>query len=333
MSGPRFSVIVPTRGDRSSLASTLAALRRQSLAPEAFEVHVVIDGGPAVASPHAEGVLVHALGGSARGPGEARNAGARHASGEWLAFTDDDCEPADDWLERAAIRLANEELHVLHGPTMAALAVNAEGAHESPALIRFDDPASPAALTTNLFVLAARFREAGGFDAAFAEPARDLYFREDSDLVWRLAAAGARVGFAPELQVQHAPLFPDARAVIRHARRHELDPLLASRHPGAFHRALEVKRVAGMRLRRPFHAAALTAVTGWLAAIILLAAGRAHWAAVPTTLAVLAHVVAALRYARSGSPAARAAGWLTPFVYIAALLRGCLRHGGWSVWR
>jgi glycosyltransferase involved in cell wall biosynthesis len=35
-----------------------------------------------------------------RGPGAARNAGARVVRGEYLPFTDDDCLAAPDWLEQ-----------------------------------------------------------------------------------------------------------------------------------------------------------------------------------------------------------------------------------------
>src|SRR5207248_9645513 len=33
-----------------------------------------------------------------RGPAPARNLAWRMAEGEWIAFTDDDCRPATDWL-------------------------------------------------------------------------------------------------------------------------------------------------------------------------------------------------------------------------------------------
>jgi len=36
------------------------------------------------------------------GPATARNTGAVRAKGEFLAFTDDDCTPASDWLQTLA---------------------------------------------------------------------------------------------------------------------------------------------------------------------------------------------------------------------------------------
>src|ERR1700688_3922137 len=40
--------------------------------------------------------------GPRRGPAANRNHGARHATGEWLAFLDDDCIPDGKWLDEIA---------------------------------------------------------------------------------------------------------------------------------------------------------------------------------------------------------------------------------------
>ena len=102
-----FSVVVPTRGDPGRLEGLLAALEAQSLPRERFELLLALDGGalePALAT------RVGALNGRVarlgqrRGPGAARNAAAALARFEWLAFTEDDCVPASDWLARAAER-------------------------------------------------------------------------------------------------------------------------------------------------------------------------------------------------------------------------------------
>ena len=38
------------------------------------------------------------------GPSRARNAGAKRAKGDILAFTDDDCMPSPDWLKSLSLR-------------------------------------------------------------------------------------------------------------------------------------------------------------------------------------------------------------------------------------
>src|SRR5207245_2995689 len=108
-SSPQFSVIVPTRGDPKRLLPLLDALERQTLDLASWEL-ILATEAPAL-DPAVErrvrsrpgGARVVQAGG---GPAAARNAGAAAARARWLAFTEDDCTPAPDWLERAAAALA-----------------------------------------------------------------------------------------------------------------------------------------------------------------------------------------------------------------------------------
>src|SRR3990172_7747823 len=58
------------------------------------------------------------------GPASARNTGAAQARGEFLAFTDDDCRPAPDWLRGLALRLTQSPDCVIGGRTTNALPDN-----------------------------------------------------------------------------------------------------------------------------------------------------------------------------------------------------------------
>src|SRR5579872_4836052 len=100
---PAISVVIPAYAYPAGLERLLTALTRQQLA-DSFEVVVMDDGSPESLRPVAEryaGALdlqyVRREGG---GPARARNAGARLARAEWVAFTDHDCEPAPDWLSQ-----------------------------------------------------------------------------------------------------------------------------------------------------------------------------------------------------------------------------------------
>jgi glycosyltransferase involved in cell wall biosynthesis len=87
---PRFSAIIPTYNRQDLLARTLESIWTQTFTD--LEVLVVDDGstdgtGDYLAS---LGNKVHVFTQSNRGPGAARNLGARHAQGQYLAFLDSD---------------------------------------------------------------------------------------------------------------------------------------------------------------------------------------------------------------------------------------------------
>jgi glycosyltransferase involved in cell wall biosynthesis len=107
---PKFSVVVPTHGRPRQIGACLACLADLDYPKESYEIVVVDDGSPTPldlsaaslpARPHVEVVRQRHS-----GPGSARNTGAKRARGRFLAFTDDDCLPAPDWL--AALADAHE---------------------------------------------------------------------------------------------------------------------------------------------------------------------------------------------------------------------------------
>ncbi len=95
-----ISAVVCTHNGAQRLPDVLSRLRRQSLDPARYEVIVVDDGSDDGSAAMAEsyGARVVRLN-PRRGVGAARNVGAASAGAPVVAFTDDDCEPAEDWLE------------------------------------------------------------------------------------------------------------------------------------------------------------------------------------------------------------------------------------------
>jgi len=102
---PFISVIIPTYHDWERLKLCLAALREQTYPQDRFEVLVVNndpqDPVPEMELPNNFQVLSESKPGSYA----ARNKGISVAKGEILAFTDSDCIPYEDWLEKAVERL------------------------------------------------------------------------------------------------------------------------------------------------------------------------------------------------------------------------------------
>lgn len=311
---PLFSVIVPTLGMPGRLDETLRALGVQTLPREQWELIVVLDGAGDVETVRARaaacGARVVPLP-AREGPGAARNAGAKAARGAWLAFTEDDCTPAPDWLERAAERLARApEIDVLEGRT------------EKPGgkKVHRHAGAQPLYLPTNLFVRRDVFERAGGYHTGYFDAARGIYFREDSDFGFTLEKLGARIGRAEDVLVEHPEEHAGFLDPLRWARRYEMDALLEARHPEKFRERIEVHRLGPFVIRRPIVRASILYVLALLLAAATWAGGlpgTAAWFAGFAGL-MLGVVWAKWRFDPRRLPVCV----IVPFVIVAALVRG-----------
>lgn len=100
---PFFSIIVATYARSAQLATCLQSLTHLEYPRDRFEVIVVDDGSKV--PPEAEVAGFHGrlhvtlLTQHHAGPAKARNTGAARAKGQFLAFTDDDYVPSNNWLQ------------------------------------------------------------------------------------------------------------------------------------------------------------------------------------------------------------------------------------------
>ena len=140
-----------------------------------------------------------------RAKAAARNAGANRARGTFLAFTDDDCMPKVDWLQKLAARFVKTPDDVIGGRTLNALPDNPYSTASQiliDYLYTYYNPTFNRACfltSNNLAVPAARFRALGGFDTSFP-----LAAAEDRDFCDRWRHRGYRMIYAPEVLVYHA---------------------------------------------------------------------------------------------------------------------------------
>ena len=208
-SRPRFSVVIPTFSRPGPLVECLRALATQDYPRDRFEVIVVDDGGDRPASAGAEPwrdwLDLTVLRQSNAGPARARNLGADRARGEYLAFTDDDCRPAPDWLARLADQFATAPDAMVGGRTINALTDNTY-AEASQSLISYlyatynADPARARFFASNnLAVPTADFRAMDGFDPSYPRAAG-----EDREFCERWRLSGRPMRFAPGAAVDHA---------------------------------------------------------------------------------------------------------------------------------
>jgi len=196
MNSTLVSVVVPTCRRPDLLARCLDCLAPgvQTLAANRYEVIVSDDGEPtaervvAERYPWASWIL-----GPRRGPAANRNAGARRARGEWLAFTDDDCVPDSGWLS-GLLAAVHDGCRVYEGRTTCVAGCRSP-LDQTPA-----NPTGGYLWSCNIFIRRTTFEAVGRFDEAFPYP-----HMEDVDLRERLARAGEGFEFVPAAVVDHPP--------------------------------------------------------------------------------------------------------------------------------
>jgi GT2 family glycosyltransferase len=201
---PAWSVVVPTFRRPEPLRRCIEALGRMRPDPR-FEVVIADDDPDGSAAAVVESVRIEPelrLVPAGGGPAAARNAGARVARGEWIAFTDDDCRPAPDWLAELAAAISEHGADGAAGTTRngsagpwseaSQLVVDALHATESEhGLPRF-------VASNNVAFRRSALLAIGGFDESFPDAAA-----EDRELCERWIRAGHVFAPAPSALVSH----------------------------------------------------------------------------------------------------------------------------------
>jgi GT2 family glycosyltransferase len=250
---PTVAVVVATHGRSILLPRLLRSLASQRGAPP-YEVVVVDDGSrddtwvtlQRLASGAPVPVRVLRLPRN-RGPASARNAGWRSTVAPLVAFTDDDCVPTPDWLAGMVRGLQTADL--AQGCTLPDPAQLARSGPFSRTLrIEHEDGFYQ---TCNLGYRRESLARAGGFDEEFRHPAG-----EDTELAWRVLAAGARSVFVPDALVHHDVRPSSVLAALRDTRRWGSVVLAVRKHPPLR------DRLHSRRFWRASHPPALLAVGG-----------------------------------------------------------------------
>ena len=103
---PFVSVIIPVYNDADRLSNCLSALERQTYPYQSFEVIVVDNASNENFAPIIENhPHVRILFQNRKGSYAARNKGIPETKGQIIAFTDSDCLPASDWIEKGVNQL------------------------------------------------------------------------------------------------------------------------------------------------------------------------------------------------------------------------------------
>jgi len=174
---PFFSIVVPTYNRPFQLMNCLGALAELDYPRACFEVIVVDDGSTLSLHEIEEAFsaklsLVFVRQANA-GPAAARNTGARHAKGQYIAMTDDDCAPASDWLTCLARQLEKDPTQLYGGRILNGLPGNRYAVvsqtilEEAYAWHRTAEGFPRFFATNNVAVSADSFHKIGGFHETF----------------------------------------------------------------------------------------------------------------------------------------------------------------------
>jgi glycosyltransferase involved in cell wall biosynthesis len=139
------------------------------------------------------------------GLGRARNAGIHASRGSVLAFTDDDCYPAVDYVDAVALAFASSTDAFIGGRILLY------DAEDHPITIRVDDARIPISAYSvvptgliqgaNMAFRRETLERIRGFDDALG--AGTPFFNDDVDAIARASAAGFPGSYVPEPLVHH----------------------------------------------------------------------------------------------------------------------------------
>lgn len=197
---PRISVVVCTYNGVATLPECLAGL--QQLQYPNFEVIVVNDGSLKGVTRIARQYPFRLINIPRSGLSAARNAGMRAATGEIVAYIDDDAYPDAHWLHYLAHTFLTTDYAAVGGPNIppatasltAACVAQAPG---GPAHVLLSDREAEHIPGCNMAFRRGVLQALGGFDTQFWTAGDDV------DLCWRLREAGYQIGFNPGAMVWH----------------------------------------------------------------------------------------------------------------------------------
>jgi GT2 family glycosyltransferase len=197
---PRISVVVCTRNGAATLGDCLAGVARLEY-PD-LETIVVDDGSTDTTAAVAAQHDVRLIETENRGLGRARNVGLAAATGEIVAYLDDDARPDPHWLSYLAHTFATTAHAGVGGPSaphpadgeFANCVANVPG---GPTHVLLTDVEAEHIPGCNMAFRKSALEAIGGFDPQFHTAGDDV------DVCWRIRDRGWTLGFSPGAVVWH----------------------------------------------------------------------------------------------------------------------------------
>ncbi len=201
---PRISVIVCSRNGARTIRDCLEGILRLDY-PD-YEAIVVNDGSIDGTGAIARSYGIRTINSGGAGLSAARNAGLAEATGDIVAYLDDDASPEPHWLRYLAMAFARTPHAAMGGPNRPP--VGPDQARDRIAECLAHAPGTP----THVMLTDDEAEHVPGCNMAFRRTALeairgfDPQFRvagDDVDVGWRIQAAGSTIGFCPTALVWH----------------------------------------------------------------------------------------------------------------------------------
>ncbi len=200
---PFVSVVVASYNEEKYIYKCLNALMAIHYPKDKLEIIVVSDGSKDRTVEFTKKYPVKLIDlVTNKGLSYARNAGAKVAKGEIIAYTDADCEPDPDWLYFLVQGFDNEKVGCVGGPNIThpddpfigRCTAQAPGA---PTHVLIDDITADHVPGCNMAFRKEVLEKIGGFDEIFRIAGDDV------DIEWTLQKEGYTVRYNPAAQVFH----------------------------------------------------------------------------------------------------------------------------------
>ena len=197
---PKISVVVCTFNGRRTIRECLEGIGK--LHYPNYETIVVDDGSTDGAGDIAAEYDVRLIRTENQGLSAARNLGWQSATGEIVAYIDDDARPDPDWLTYLAAAFLKEEYAGVGGPNIpvpddgdtANCIANSPG---GPAHVLLSDCEAEHIPGCNMAFRRSWLEVLNGFDPQFRQAGDDV------DVCWRTRDRGGKLGFSPAAMVWH----------------------------------------------------------------------------------------------------------------------------------
>ena len=200
MEWPRISVVVCSCNGARTIRECLEGV--VGLEYPDFECIVVDDGSTDVTAAIAEEFDVRLIRTANAGLASARNTGLEAATGEIVAYIDDDAFPERHWLTYLADAFATTSHGAIGGPNIAPpgdglVAECVATAPGGPSHVLLSDDLAEHIPGCNMAFRRDLLKAIGGFDPQFGVAGDDV------DICWRVQEAGSTVGYSPAACVWH----------------------------------------------------------------------------------------------------------------------------------